>query len=353
MYYNGDRSKHVATFLNEVHTAMEAKYGAQKAQSTADAAELQRFFQELKFAAQHRDDENVVNNAIIDLILDTVEQIGKSKNSKYNIKNLFGVRGGIRFENEIAKVIQAVYENITDGEFDFDSSQVLIGSQIGGTAGLEQMFDKDVQKILKTIGTKTQRKIEDDAKKKKMFYLADVSGKIDVKGYTINVKADPDPELLRIYQLLESATFSAKNYDSMSWDEKLKMFVEATGHSSITLGNSNLFRAVYGVLGSLGQYDDKTITSAFWAGYNKVKQGNQDVSNHFFHLRYIYELAGAGITYGGTSLGEVKYLIYNDPHGGIYVKSTAEILSDVLNNDPAFKGNPFSEIAISKSVFGK
>ena len=76
----------------------------------------------------------------------------------------------------------------------------------------------------------------------------------------------------------------------------------------ITLGNSNLYRAVAGSLSSLG-HDDKTIASAFWAGYNKVKQGNIDVANHFYHLRYIYELT-------------------------------------------AFKGNPFSEIGIRKTVFG-
>ena len=217
MYYNGQRGMHVSTFLEMVHGAMEAKYGARKANSTAEAKELQDFFQELKYAAQHRDEENFIQDEVINTILDNIEAIGRSHNSRFNIKNLFGVRGGIRFENEIARVIEAVYQEVASDGFEFDTTQVTIGTKGGTTVDLGQMVDRDVQKILKSIGTKTQRKIEENNKKsKKMFYLADVSGKIDVQGYEIEIKANLDPRILRIYNLLSSATFSAKNYDSMT-----------------------------------------------------------------------------------------------------------------------------------------
>ena len=72
---------------------------------------------------------------------------------------------------------------------------------------------------------------------------------------------------------------------------------------------------------------------------------------HFYHLRYIYELVGAGISYNGKMGNEVNFLIYNDPHGEIFVKSTANILNDVLNDHPAFVGNPFKDIYIKKAYF--
>lgn len=55
----------------------------------------------------------------------------------------------------------------------------------------------------------------------------------------------------------------------------------------------------------------------------------------------------------GQFLGEVKYLIYNDPAtDNIYVKSTSEILEDVLNGNPEFTGDPFNTtIHISKMKF--
>ena len=50
-------------------------------------------------------------------------------------------------------------------------------------------------------------------------------------------------------------------------------------------------------------------------------------------------------------IGVHKFLIYNDPSGdNIYVRSTSEIIYDMLNSDN-YKGNPFSSIKIEKSYF--
>ena len=117
------------------------------------------------------------------------------------------------------------------------------------------------------------------------------------------------------------------------------------GHSALALGKSNIFRSIYGSLSDLG-YEDRVVQSAIFAGYNSIIRGNSSVANHFYHLRYMYELMGTGITYNGVSVGHAKYLIYNDPHGNIYVKSTAELLNDVLEEAMNMDKNWDSAISI-------
>ena len=208
--------------------------------------------------------------------------------------------------------------------------------------------------MLKTIGTKTQKYIEtSDGQKVLRYYLRDVDGKIDVKGYEINITGNPTAELLEIYDLLKDATFTAKNYNSMTWDEKAKTYVEAIGRNTLSLGKTNVYRAIVGTLEDLG-FNERTAVSAFWAGYNKINNGDNYVSTHFHHLRYIYELIGSGIKYNGVSFGTAKYLIFNDPSGGIWVKSTAEILSDLLNSSNITSSGVFGgKIVISKDVIMK
>lgn len=363
MYYNGNNKYRVNTFLNQVHTAMIAKYTNQAKEDAAKAAKLQSFFQELKNASKTYNPNDIVGNATINTILETIIQLSPAN---FKIENLFGQAGhtyaknsyesGARFERELTRVIQAVYENLTDDEFEFDVSQVNIGSQTASAVNLsdELLNDKKVQKMLKTIGTKTQKYIETaDGQKVLRYYLRDVDGKIDVKGYEINITGNPTAELLEIYDLLKDATFTAKNYNSMTWDEKAKIYVEAVGRNTLSLGKTNVYRAIVGTLGDLG-FSERTAISAFWAGYNKINSGDDYVSTHFYHLRYIYELIGSGIKYNGVSFGTAKYLIFNDPSGGIWVKSTAEILSDLLNSSNITSSGTFGgTIVISKDVVMK
>lgn len=341
---------------------MIAKYAKQATDEKQKAEKLQTFFQELKTASKIYNSNDIVGNETINTILNTIIAISPSN---FKIENLFGRAGssyaknsyesGARFERELTRVIQAVYENLTDDEFKFDETQVNIGSQKATSVNLSDALlnDAQVQKMLKAVGTKTQKYIETaDGKQMLRYYLRDVDGKIDVKGYEIAITGNPTAELLEIYELLKDATFTAKNYNSMTWDEKAKMHVKAMGHNTLALGKTNVYRAIVGTLQDL-EYDERTSVSAFWAGYNKINQGDQQIANHFYHLRYIYELIGSGIKYNGVSYGGAKYLIFNDPSGGIWVKSTAEILSDLLNSGEITTNNIFGQIAISKSVVSK
>ena len=357
MDYQGRyNNRTVADFLiNEVHPQMDNKYFLKTNQDVKDASGLQQFFKELKIAAEAHKNGNIVNNLAIESILYTLQQMKRTESWNYDISNLFHRSGGTTFERELSDVIIAVASNLTDE--DINVASVRKNINIGGEKGnvMNENFSAFLsQEILTATGVKMEKKIKTDSGEKKLHYLADVEGKIDVDGtnYIINIKANPDATLLKYYQLLSQATFSAKNYDSLTWDDKLKMLVESN-HSKIKIGDSNIVRAVYGSLNSLSLWNNDTIISAIYAGYwaiNRYKR--QNVATHFFHLRYIYELTGAGIIYkNGAPSKEVRFLIYNDPHGDIYVKSTAEIIGNVLNNQPMFTGNPFKDIYIKKEYF--
>ena len=350
MYWNGKSNGiHTQQFLNIVHEAMKIKYLTKKqvSDSTSQAYKLQIFFQDLKSVAQGGH-SNFFDEEILDTILYSIQMYGSVMGSNFKAKNLFSGRGGSRFERELTSIYEAVWNSI--GEDQFDISRVLVGDRLGNISfeGVNNLAEEIVQ----TFGMQTYRVIEDKVKgsKLKQYYLPAVDGKSDVMGYEINIRANANPQMIEIYNLLKDCTFSAKNYDSMTWDEKAKDFIQSSGHSALILGKSNIFRAIYGTLSDLN-YDDRTIKSAIFAGYNCIAKGQTDVATHFYHMRYIYELIGSGIKYNGMSFGTVIYLIYNDPHGNIYVKSTAEILSDLLEEVLDIDKKWDSTISISKNKF--
>lgn len=354
MYYNGNNRMKVTSFMNMVHQSIVNKYSFKANIDDVNAQLLQNFFQELKSVAAVYNSNDPIGNETIRIILENIQSYGISRNSNYNINNLFQRRGGTVFEKELTDVIHAVYESMSADElFEFDEKQVNIGGQLGTSIDFTEktLSDKNIQKMLKKIGTKSQRYITTlEGKKMLAYYLPEIDGKIDVKGYEIDIKSNPTPEMLQIYNLLKDATFTAKNYDSMTWDQELKEFVQQTGHTTLSLGSSNIYRSIVGVLLDLG-YDDKTAQSAFFAGLNMIDKGDISVASHFYHIRYLYELMGTGIKYNGQSYGEAKYLIYNDPHGSIYVKSTAKIFSEIIDKMLNSPGQAFMRISISKSNF--
>lgn len=83
-----------------------------------------------------------------------------------------------------------------------------------------------------------------------------------------------------------------------------------------------------------------------------VQKGNQNVINHMYHLKFIYELTGAGTIVLGSTYNNVRFLVYNDPAtDNIYVESAASILSDVFDENLNWTGDPLGAITISASRF--
>ena len=83
---------------------------------------------------------------------------------EFKIANLFGQAGhsyasnsyesGARFERELTRVIQAVYEGVSNDEFEFDETQVNIGSQTASSINLSDEILGD--KLLMLMDRKSQ-----------------------------------------------------------------------------------------------------------------------------------------------------------------------------------------------------
>lgn len=351
MYYNGNNRYPIKSFLNTVHKDLINKYATANQEEINNAAKLQEFFQTLKRGAKNYNNKDIIESEVIQLILDEINTLGIKKHSNFNIARMFGERGGSRFENEITRVIEAVYNNLTDDDFIFDSTQVNIGGErISTDLTQEILGEKKIQQTMKALGVKTQKNIQDNntGEISKQYYFQDVDGKIDIKGYEITITAKPNEELLAIYNLLKDATFTAKNYDSKTNYWLGEEFTEDISSNPIGLGETNPIRAIYSVLSDFG-YEHRTSLSAICHGYNKIKKENDEtVITHMYHLKLAYELMGIGLKYQGKSYGIAKYLIYNDPSGDIYVKSTIDILSNLLKEEN-IPGNPFGRITLSRN----
>lgn len=354
MYINSSYMP-VATFLNQVHSEMIQKYTksgplGNANQMESNARELENFFRTLKMDAKNGSG-NAVKTMINQQILSDIQQLHPNK----KISKLFRREGGLNFEKELSDVIYSILAQVSDVEIEKNSNlikMINVGSKTANIANGELesvLLDPTVQRILEQTGTKTKKYFQNNANKQLLYNLQDVSGKIDIQGLTVPIRGNPSPELLRIYNLLKNATFSAKNYGDFYWDRKLNSYQWS---GNLRLGNTNVFRAFYGVLSDL-KYRKPTIISAFQASWHEAER-NPIVALRVNQIRFVYELIGAGLKYNAEVMnGHVKYLIYNDPGSdNIYVRSTAKIISDLLKTNQLGFSNPFTKmITIEKSYF--
>jgi hypothetical protein len=127
------------------------------------------------------------------------------------------------------------------------------------------------------------------------------------------------------------------------------------------LGNTNPFKAMYGALTDLG-YDADSAVHIYSHSKMSYKKNANIISrnNDIFHLRFMYELTGSGLIDTETlvdaetrkPLGSVDFLIYNDPSSDkIFVKSTKEMIAEILDHKHMKITNPWSGIYISKLDF--
>lgn len=343
MYYKNRSGYPVSAYLNRIHQQMENSFlSAQKiSKDKKDAAELQVFFQRLKSAATgHKKADLSLSNEVMENILYNI-QINTKHAHNFQVRNLFQKREGKyhAFEKDLARVIEAIWQEVGAEGFEFDKNRVTLGQARGSTLNLseELLSEKWIQGLLKELGVKTKRRIKESQlidKKNEQLYMQDVEGKIDVQGYRINIRADANPELVKYYDLLKDATFSAKNYDSMVWDKDKQAFMQTVG-GNLKVGKTMELRALAGSLIALGETDPKTIASAVYAGINKInKSSDSEIASHFFHLRFMYELTGAGFSYRNfdNNSSIARFIIYNDPSGNIFVRSTLDILQQELKD---------------------
>lgn len=251
------------------------------------------------------------------------------------------------FEQELNAVIQA-FEKMslrTDIPISASVSNTLTGQK---TANI-------TNKIIETTLTESQKAIIKNANKSKSESYTGPNfraGKIDLQGAyaEINIEAQVKPEFKEFARLLQDATISAKNYSSQYWDKGQQQKIDKN-IIALHLGSSDALKAFIGGMSSLG-YPVSVAIKAFFSGYyNYTKYSNKNIGYHIYHMRFLYELRGAGLyDKEGNNLKEVKYLIWNDPSSdNIRVFSTAIIIQSLLQGKIATGENPFGGIYLRYS----
>lgn len=311
------------------------------AQHREDAEILEKFFKYVKEKAVQAETSSPIEEEAFNTIIAAMRY--ESGRSKFDWTRLLK-SGGISFEDSIARLAQlaenALAERINNEtellkdttiniEEKFSINQRKIGTK---TANIFQQTSVQIEKeIVDNINQLTDQKVKELFGKQflQSGIVVAVSGKTDIqgnKGITIQLKNDNQLDLpTRILYLLASSNFSLKNYSSLRKEED-KYIPQA--ETLIALGGSTLYRALYSVLSYIGMPNiNKIIYNII---LNATEENSVDSQKHLYHLRYIYELTGAGLKYtDGNDHAPVDFFLYNDPHTTmISVKSTAAMIEE-------------------------
>ena len=343
MDYRGIRDgMSVSAFMNTIHTNLVTKYKA-RASMTGDVANAKRlteFFKDIK-TVQAGGQASAFEQETIEQVLGSLPQF-KFKGNTFR-QQLFTRTGGARFERDIAKLATTVVSQIAE-----EGSMEKVNNLVTGNVNAENNIDPErmassvVQQMLQLAGTKTQKYFTEEDKKSKMlkYYHREVYQKIDVQGLsgniTFTIKASASAELVEIANLLNDATFSAKNYGNWSWDRTAnngKGGIIDSSTSDVKFGATDVSRSLTAIIQSLG-YDIDTAISATYAALNEVDD-NPELAIQLYHMRIAYELSGAGqILDGNIDYKGAKYIIYNNPDTDeIIVRSTAELINEMFENN--------------------
>lgn len=183
-----------------------------------------------------------------------------------------------------------------------------------------------------------------------------VQGKSDINVGEIKISSSY-PDIQEFQSLIAGKSFSLKNYYTPEatdvLDDSKKNFVR----EGIHLGNSKFKRSFTSTLSFLG-YNKNFINNLYLSTLYHLAFEEQSNSSaiplHIYHLRFIYELTGAGALVSGSGKGEfVDYLIYNayttGPGGQLFVRSSYDLINQELNKPKA--GGVLGAITISKKQF--
>lgn len=350
------KSKQIDTYqyYKEVHGKMKNLYN-DNGNDIVQAKDLQSFLYTIKSIGRQQVPGQGLVNVVALNIWETAQKLGHLKTG-----TILNRTGGRALEQDLSNIILAVlpeqirkqvYNNINVGgkHFNINSKDLKILSIDDIAIAMSEL-----RPDLKTYTNMNQRQY---------LTLRSTQGKVDVAGpeatLTLNIHFD-NPELAKYYSLLSDATFTAKNYQSISTGY-YKLFGQVqrdldADFPNLHLGNSDPYKAVFSSLQFLG-YPSEIIKSAFYAAYWRVRYKNtesDDIASHIWHLRFAYELTGRGSVYLDSSLSGLntgaRFLIYNDPSSDfISVTSTGQLIKEILL-DSNIKDNPFTNaVTIAKS----
>lgn len=340
--------------LEEVHQAMRAKM--QRNTLKKNAAILQQILSDIKKTAKIMSEgaKDPISQELVEqygeLINEAFQTQKEFHNSQFLPTTIFRRMHGYSslksgaddiFEEDLASILASAAK--MSGNMDLGNIELyLIGGKTAKSKAIN--FDKMTKEIEKQNVDIVNRMAEKSGKRISENGIKQIKAtvhKTDVIGYpaTITATLEVNINIALLIELMKDATFSAKNYKSVSYKDgqsTIKDFEEIGLH----LGNSNLYKAVLGALTEI-QMSDDARKKFFYEGANIYLNGDSrasSVEKHFSDLRFIYELRGSGLL-GDAGLLPVKYLIYNDPTSdAIFVKDTATIILESFDNSRSLFG---------------
>ena len=238
------------------------------------------------------------------------------------------------FDDIAEEGISAIFSTI----FDNSSSKSNIGKYARGqqstNVDLSAWTEEEITNIKNLFANKVAEKAHWTYVDNLMqINVGSRSGKVDVSTSEVQVTAsiENNPILHNLQTLFAGHTFTIKNYLALKWIGEDAYLRE----KGIHLGETNLFKSIYGPLTSL--YSTQLAKKIFYSAINAINDENaEDIAAHFYHLRFIYELTGLGLrAMDGTllPLTQAEFLIVNNPDTpDIYVRSTAAIIETIMSS---------------------
>lgn len=339
--------------LKEVHEALIDKYNIEK-NATNDIARakiMERYLRTFKGLAQSEKNsasfkksysEQMDMQAIIAIAESVQQQIaaqspnGKAGRLFQNVHQRFVGKNAIAgvddiFELELTKLLNTAVQHASTNKGAVDlttQGAEVIGRELGN-------IPKEAIKALETHGNELVQKT---SKSGLVINAPEFrSAKADVEGYkaSILITADIKPEWREFMTVFTGARFTVKNYMS-------------GGQETIHLGATDTRKSIIASLLDLGVASKDAVH--FYYHSQRTKKTSKE---HILHLRFAYELSGAGLVDSqGNNLQAADFFIYNDPtSSNIYVRSTKEMIANMMKYTPKFKDPYKSHIVILKTSF--
>ena len=343
-YYSS--KKHSYQVLRKVHEELKKQY--KKGKDTTKAKQIEGFLHDLKVYELHEK-----KNFKSDSLEKEFEKIGTEEeyqrileklSEEKNIELFTTEKSGKEnvFENSFANIkliLTREFEkdlngnpNTEIGLRDFLAGEILAsipGADVNtGTFTLtnvsQQFSRKNInQQLLKKFFTGNK---EEDLPKDGIFKFTRKDQKVDING--ISMTFSPTNNIEKIFKLIIESNFSLKNY--LSREQK----------TSIHIGSTTPFRAIFSVLSTLVSQNE--ALRIFYQGANSIAKDDQNSSKTAYylnHLQFIYEYSGRGQIIIGDDKKPVPaklvdYLILNDPTTtDIQVYSVEDLIAEILNEE--------------------
>lgn len=359
-----NRNHHAIDDLKEVHDYMVIKNNlkVEAAKDAKQAEQIEKYLRAIKSIRLEKEalKNNEINSTLEDLALEDLEEIVQGSMNILNQHGRSFTAGLFRHAHSYKKskkvdleaddiAEEEVYAVLKFIESKMQTENINAGIEITGGKTANVVNSKILTELADDLARETTNGLATQVDYSKyigsdLIKLRAVSQKVDVTGISssVDIEAELDEKWQNIAKAFQGANFTIKNYSSYSKG------------TTIHLGNSNPFRAIYGAISYLGFSHRESSHIYYHSFYSYKNKATADKQSHIYHLRLMYELMGVGLYDAeGNPISAANFLIYNDPGSeNIYVRSTKQIILDFITSHNGFSGDPFkSDIVIKKSYF--